>query len=244
MTTSQQKCHYYIKGYCKQKDKCIFYHPKTDCEKECNENKCMKRHRKLCKYGNYCYFGNKGVGEYMHKVLIFTDVTMANEENEINEAHKVILNKPETLTEIENQLKKEIEKLKDVIENVYKKEIECLNNKIHEKEKKEKENQEQTIEIIKNLKTTHKYEIDTIKLEYSKKLENINKLKKDQIEPIKNKECEQENEKQNIMEQMDMEHETDMKNDKYDFKCGHCDYRNNDDTDVIVHEVMQHGQIF
>ena len=48
-------CPYYSVGFCKFKDQCLKEHPKEDChDVTCNRIGCLKRHKRLCKYGTYC----------------------------------------------------------------------------------------------------------------------------------------------------------------------------------------------
>ena len=44
-------CKYHNVGYCKYREKCMFFHPTEDCDKKCERNICIKRHSKTCKYG-------------------------------------------------------------------------------------------------------------------------------------------------------------------------------------------------
>ena len=55
--TRKLKCRYWNKGYCKEGAQCPFYHDKEDCESfktrgRCEDRKCLKRHRKHCRYFN------------------------------------------------------------------------------------------------------------------------------------------------------------------------------------------------
>ena len=48
-------CPFYNVGFCKFKDNCVKIHPKDDClNTNCKRKRCMKRHRKLCKYEQHC----------------------------------------------------------------------------------------------------------------------------------------------------------------------------------------------
>ena len=48
-------CHYWNRGYFKNGDECQYHHSDKDCETylktdKCDDRKCKKRHRKLCRY--------------------------------------------------------------------------------------------------------------------------------------------------------------------------------------------------
>ena len=40
--------------FCKYRDKCKFFHPIEDCDRKCNRNNCIERHRKICRHGESC----------------------------------------------------------------------------------------------------------------------------------------------------------------------------------------------
>ena len=118
-----KKCYYFNKGYCKFKNKCKYYHPTCDCQNKCENRKtCTKRHRRLCKYNDKCYFKQSNICEFLH-----IDVTLAAADNKQNEAHKVILAVPNTNTLKEKKSLKEIELLKH---KIYEQTIDCQNLEI------------------------------------------------------------------------------------------------------------------
>ena len=71
-STSNKRCRYWNRGFCKEKSNCLFNHVAEDCESfqedgSCSDRACKKRHRKECRYyrrGN-CFRGEKC--EYKHK---------------------------------------------------------------------------------------------------------------------------------------------------------------------------------
>ena len=86
MTTdsnNQIKCRYFDKGYCKLKNSCKYYHPSSDCENRCKDDKCRYRHRRDCKYGDICYHNKRNVCEYAHN----NEIPMNVDDKEQNEAH-------------------------------------------------------------------------------------------------------------------------------------------------------------
>ena len=118
---NQQKCKYYNQGYCKNKDKCFFYHPITECINQCIDKYiCPHRHRKECKYGNECYHNKNKLCEFMHEEKELLDDTLATEDEKQNKTHHVILAAPSSL---EEDLRQELICLQNMIENIYKKEI-------------------------------------------------------------------------------------------------------------------------
>ena len=92
MTTLQNKCKHYDKGYCMFKEKCNYYHPSINCTDNCdNKRQCQKRHRLKCKYGKGCYFLKNNICEYNHENQESTDVTLASNDGDSIQAHKVIM---------------------------------------------------------------------------------------------------------------------------------------------------------
>ena len=48
---SGQVCKYYMVGFCKFRDKCLFKHVLENCKtKDCKKDQCLKRHPIKCKY--------------------------------------------------------------------------------------------------------------------------------------------------------------------------------------------------
>ena len=99
---TRKKCHHHDKGYCKHKNKCIFYHPIKDHVTEENVN----RHRKECRYGKACYHNKNEMCEFLHLENIYKVTITVNEEQQI-EAHKIMLTQSST---IEKDLRIELEK--------------------------------------------------------------------------------------------------------------------------------------
>ena len=72
-STSNIRCRYFNKGYCKNIPDCYFDHTNEDCEQyiasgKCKDISCIKRHRKICKYWESkdgCYRGRDC--EYLHE---------------------------------------------------------------------------------------------------------------------------------------------------------------------------------
>ena len=50
------RCYYYNLGYCKEKTNCIYLHSDEECETNCINESCLKRHRWKCKDGEGCYY--------------------------------------------------------------------------------------------------------------------------------------------------------------------------------------------
>ena len=68
-------CKFNNKGYCREKESCLFFHSDTVCEVYqatgvCWKLVCRKRHPKICRYGEKCYRGKSCV--YLH-LTIFCD---------------------------------------------------------------------------------------------------------------------------------------------------------------------------
>ena len=87
-------CTYYEKGFCKFKVECGSYHSKTVCQKSvCRDKACRNRHPKNCKYGDQCRRRSRCL--YCHS----------------NKSDK----EQKSVAKEYNDLKKEVEKLKDDI---------------------------------------------------------------------------------------------------------------------------------
>ena len=135
---NQIKCKYYDKGYCKKRDKCFFYHPKTECIGQCNDkNTCPHRHRNKCRYGKECYHFKNNVCEFKHEEIELVDVTLASENKQQNKTHNVILAAPSTLENEVKCLEKQLIEYKIEIEKIMK-EVKEEKEKQIEKEKEYK----------------------------------------------------------------------------------------------------------
>ena len=73
---SKKKCRYWNRGYCREGSECTWYHEEIDCwsfvqEGHCKEKRCMKRHRKTCRYWAYrdigCLRGDQC--QYLHQKI-------------------------------------------------------------------------------------------------------------------------------------------------------------------------------
>ena len=92
----QHKCYHFNRGYCKFKDQCNYYHPTIDCRSKCKDITCKFRHQNACTYGDNCYHHKSQTCEYLHESNDLPEVTLACEDEEQNETHKVILLAPST----------------------------------------------------------------------------------------------------------------------------------------------------
>jgi len=249
-----KKCKFYDKGFCKYKDECKYQHPIIDCTNNCLDKQlCPKRHRKECKFKNKCYHNEKDVCEYLHK----------NKYQNIT-AHKVMLTAPSPIftvpSPIENELRKEIETLKNKIGQFYLKEIDKLKTEIETKTEKEihmiKIHKEEimtitnklkgeTLDIVKDLKLAHNKEINENKTKYKENLNKHEKLKeKNESEKVEhlNTELERTN---NIIKNL---RKNNIKCDKCDkeneestiatYECEKCKYTSNFKTNLTEHKKM------
>ena len=66
-------------GYCKNKENCIYLHNTEECETNCIEEKCLKRHRKNCKNGKYCFYNSTNTCEFNH--TFYDNVDNVNNQN-------------------------------------------------------------------------------------------------------------------------------------------------------------------
>ena len=180
----QTKCRYYDKGFCRNRENCLYYHPTDDCQNNCKNKKCSLRHRNVCRYKTHCYFNINGKCEYLHLETEVLEEAMAVNDNDNLEAHKVILsaagpnfkdkyetekNKSDRLEDLNKQYVSEIEKLQN--------EIKQLKNKIDRKSEE--------IDIVKEEK---KKDIEQLKKEIEGQNKEINKQKEKRKKDVKNKE--------------------------------------------------------
>ena len=109
-SVNTKRCKYYNRGYCKQRENCKFLHPTEECalRDKCINN-CLKRHRKICRYGIYGYHNKHNVCEFLHGDFFNIDNKNTNSNN---------------IREME--LEEEVKRLENQIEDVYKKEINKL----------------------------------------------------------------------------------------------------------------------
>ena len=102
-------CPFYSVNYCIFKDHCCKEHPKEDCcNSSCPKNGCLKRHRKQCKYGDFCRRYNKDQScefRHFHDSKEVDNMLADNEEfdDAINEREYVIV---KNIIINEEQLKK------------------------------------------------------------------------------------------------------------------------------------------
>merc|ERR1712129_174745 len=66
MSAQGEKCLHFNSGYCKFTTACKFYHPSENCEENCKDKACLKRHPKNCNKGNKCSFFDKKTCAYKH----------------------------------------------------------------------------------------------------------------------------------------------------------------------------------
>ena len=91
-----RKCKYWNQGYCKERRKCPWLHPKDDCQQylkdgRCRDKDCSNRHRRVCKYWldegctrkKDCQYLHRDVGEE-HSILSSPDWKVNENENHTN----------------------------------------------------------------------------------------------------------------------------------------------------------------
>ena len=91
-----RKCKYWNRGYCKERRKCLWAHPKDDCQQylkdgRCRYKDCSNRHRRVCKYWldegctrkKDCQYLHRDVGEE-DSILSSPDWKVNGNENNTN----------------------------------------------------------------------------------------------------------------------------------------------------------------
>ena len=103
----QKVCKHHNVGYCKYKDTCKFQHPTEDCENKCDKISCMKRHRKLCKYGENCKhlpnceFKHEKVLDNFYKDI---ETKLAKLQKTVSELQEQNRKSQDKITSLENEL--------------------------------------------------------------------------------------------------------------------------------------------
>ena len=151
------RCYHYNSGYCKNKNKCTFIHYIEECETKCNSDQCMKRHKRKCKDGQYCYYNSINTCEYSHdsqenvNIEYNENVILKNENDDLKiqiEQQKEINNKLYSINESNDELLKNQQiNIDEYLEN-----INNLNNIIENKIQLIKE-----IEINKEIAIKHEH---------------------------------------------------------------------------------------
>ena len=76
-TKTSEKCKYYNRGYCKNKEDCENLHNDKVCDDlDCDENKCEKRHPNPCRFGPRCQFKKRKQCLYLHVTLAPNDAAI------------------------------------------------------------------------------------------------------------------------------------------------------------------------
>ena len=72
---STRYCKLFDSGYCPQQEDCQFFHAQGICESlsrgECDKILCMKRHPKMCKFGDRCNIGGACVFRHTPNSVMF-----------------------------------------------------------------------------------------------------------------------------------------------------------------------------
>ena len=108
------KCRYWNRGFCKNGNDCKFHHYEKDCEtylktETCEDRKCKKRHRKLCRYFQSkegCY--RNEACQYLHELTTNDNKTKKNQTNEDNCSNSFECKKCDFNCNRETTLKKHI----------------------------------------------------------------------------------------------------------------------------------------
>lgn len=179
------KCPHFNVGYCKYKDECTLDHPTSECNNECNDRKCSKRHRRKCMNGDECTYYPDNKCEFRHdstdqtrKETNHSEIKELNEridasnsenvkKDEIIHNLELELRKKENMidtidknnTMYYNELKNEHEKHKRQSEIKYDKLLQTHNKCIKRIEKLEQTNKENKIDSLTN-EQTHKRKLD------------------------------------------------------------------------------------
>ena len=65
--STNNKCHYYNRGFCGKHDNCTYTHLNEDCKNDCMDSLCPFRHRVTCKNGSLCHYNKQGICQFKHQ---------------------------------------------------------------------------------------------------------------------------------------------------------------------------------
>ena len=101
-------CKYHNVGFCKYRDKCKLFHSIEDCDRKCNINNCIKRHRKICRHGESCKHKQKC--QFIHDQK--EDQNVIKQISDLNKAVKDLSEKNVMNREKINDLEQEVKEIK------------------------------------------------------------------------------------------------------------------------------------
>ena len=118
-STNITKCQFYNIGYCKNKYKCIYLHPDSDCDQtECELTTCMKCHRIDCRNGIECYYYGTGECEFRHDRMNENSNVQISYKSEYFRLLETIEKQNTTINDLNNKftdLNDKIRKLNNII---------------------------------------------------------------------------------------------------------------------------------
>ena len=119
VTKERRKCNWWNRGYCREKEGCLFAHPREDCQDHlkggCNNRGCTLRHRRACKFlssevgcvrGDMCAYLHLGPLQEKNKV--------ENDVEVLDKTTAMAMENKEVQTKVEGQLKTMIMASKEV----------------------------------------------------------------------------------------------------------------------------------
>ena len=78
---NKEKCWYFNRGYCRNRDSCQEFHPEQVCSKpNCFEEDCPQRHPNPCKFGKRCKYNRQQICLYAHEVFENDDARNESEK--------------------------------------------------------------------------------------------------------------------------------------------------------------------
>ena len=122
----KRRCKWYNRGYCREKERCSFVHPKLDCKDHlqgrCSIRGCTLRHRRVCKFHEKedgCIRGE--MCEYLHHDLPKRNDNIADVLENDEEVEKDVVIMESKATQADDTLKhcvcrKEVEKNELIME--------------------------------------------------------------------------------------------------------------------------------
>ena len=230
---SSQKCNFHNRGYCKSKDECDKNHSDIVCNnKECDEEKCNKRHPYQCKYGMHCKFNKKNGCLYSHVTLASDDVKIASLNKDFNNK---LSNLENTIVIMQNELVEKNSIIKDLKEKMNSLEEAFSNLKVNLKDNHSKTiGLEMKLDEVENKQKNDKH----VKDKKLKELESVIKQKQKQAQAedeYKCSECDSVFKTKNGLKTHKVRMHTQTKNVQYPLECEYCDAKLENETVMKEH---------
>ena len=221
------KCRYFNHGYCKKKIDCEYFHPVNDCDNECSNSTCPKRHRLNCCEGNECYYNSINKCEFKHDE---TSIQIKKKSEYIKENMNLV----DEIAELKNNIDKKddaIFQLNLKLSEITKQNEECVKRmkemdiKMNDISKKNEEMSKE-VKMLKEVEKNGECDIEMVEVTSDKK-EELNNIGSDLL-------------KENLIKVSKEDTKgkiTDINN------CASCEINFKDDYEFLDHIELKHKEV-